>query len=120
MDDFEYNEETDSFTCPGGKELNNKGEVELNRSSGIKYQCKSKDCSECQFVDQCIRKRKSKNPLGEEQKKRNPARTIFISDKTGEENLCEEMREKIDEPVYRELYSRRMQIIEPVFANIKY
>jgi hypothetical protein len=30
------------------------------------------------------------------------------------------MREKIDEPVNRELYSRRMQIIEPVFSNITY
>jgi hypothetical protein len=30
------------------------------------------------------------------------------------------MREKIDAPVNRELYSRRMQIIEPVFSNITY
>jgi len=28
------------------------------------------------------------------------------------------MRKKIDNPAYRELYSRLMQIIEPVFANM--
>ena len=28
------------------------------------------------------------------------------------------MRDKIDEPVNRELYSRRMQIIEPVFSHM--
>jgi hypothetical protein len=30
------------------------------------------------------------------------------------------MRDKIDNPAYREIYSRRMQIIEPVFANMTY
>ena len=30
------------------------------------------------------------------------------------------MRDKIDNPAYREIYSRRMQIIEPVFANMRY
>ena len=30
------------------------------------------------------------------------------------------MHKEIDDPVYREIYSRRMQIIEPVFSNITY
>jgi len=30
------------------------------------------------------------------------------------------MRKKIDSPAYRELYSRRMQIIEPVYSDITY
>ena len=30
------------------------------------------------------------------------------------------MKKKIDEPVNRELYSRRQQIIEPVFSDIVY
>jgi hypothetical protein len=30
------------------------------------------------------------------------------------------MRENIDKPKYRNLYSNRMRIIEPVFANITY
>jgi len=36
------------------------------------------------------------------------------------ENLSEKMKKKIDDPAYRELYSRRQQIIEPVFADITY
>jgi len=36
------------------------------------------------------------------------------------ENLSEMMRKKIDNPVYRELYARRMQIVEPVYSNITY
>ncbi|MDR2922130.1 MAG: transposase [Treponema sp.] len=31
-----------------------------------------------------------------------------------------EMKKKIDNPVYREIYSRRMQIIEPVYSDITY
>ena len=30
------------------------------------------------------------------------------------------MCDKIDDPVYREIYSRRMQIVEPIFANMTY
>jgi hypothetical protein len=30
------------------------------------------------------------------------------------------MKKKIDDPAYRELYSRRQQIIEPVFSDITY
>ncbi|WP_245535135.1 transposase [Leadbettera azotonutricia] len=37
-----------------------------------------------------------------------------------ERNLSQEMREKIDKKEYRKIYSKRMQIIEPVFADITY
>ena len=37
-----------------------------------------------------------------------------------EENECQKMREKIDKAKYRNMYSRRMQIVEPVFADITY
>jgi hypothetical protein len=36
------------------------------------------------------------------------------------ENLSDKMRKKIDETKYRVLYGRRMQIIEPCFADINY
>ena len=36
------------------------------------------------------------------------------------ENLSQQMREKIDKPKYKKLYSNRLKIIEPVFADITY
>ena len=42
------------------------------------------------------------------------------AEKKYKENLSEKMREKIDNQAYRELYSRRQQIIEPVFSDIEY
>jgi hypothetical protein len=83
--------------------------VKLNRNSGEKYQAKSGDCRECPLRERCVAGRGGKSP-----------RTLFIADKKQEENLCEKMREKIDESKYRALYGRRMQIIEPCFADITY
>jgi hypothetical protein len=82
----------------------------LRNNSGKKYQASGGVCRKCHLLEQCINRRTSKNP----------ARTLYIADSKYSENLSEKMRDKIDDPAYRELYSRRMQIIEPVFSNIRY
>jgi transposase len=111
-EDFEYDEGNDSFICPAGKCLEYKGVVELRNNSGHKYQARGGSCVNCPLKDRCITTKKKAS--------KNPARTLYIAEQKYEENLSDKMRKKIDDPVYRELYSRRMQIIEPVFANIKY
>jgi len=121
-EDFVYNEETQNLICPYGKELKNMGETVIGKSSGIKFQSKGKDCVECPLIDQCIKKRKpkSKKAGGKKEKQRNPIRTIFITISAFIETFCEKMRKKIDDPAYKDIYSRRMQIIEPTFSNITY
>ena len=47
-------------------------------------------------------------------------RTLYIPILKYDENLSQKMREAIDKPRYRKLYARRLQIIEPVFADIRY
>ena len=124
VEDFVYNKETDSYMCPCGKNLEYKGKAELRNNMGKKYQAKSSDCIRCDLINQCIKPRKGKKELVAEndkkEKKRNHFRTLYIADLKYDENLSEKMRKKIDDPAYRELYSRRMQIIEPVFSNITY
>jgi len=119
-EDFVYDEKTDTFTCPNGKKLHSIGETVIGKSSGIKYKTKGKDCVDCPLIEQCIKKRKSTKTAEKEQKKRNPIRTLFIVLQSYLNIFCEKMRNKIDDPAYREIYSRRMQIIEPVFSNITY
>jgi hypothetical protein len=51
---------------------------------------------------------------------KNPKRTLYRTDKGKEENLSDKMRKKIDETKYRVLYGRRMQIIKPCFADMRY
>jgi hypothetical protein len=107
---FKYNEEGNYYKCPNGKKLTYRGKVVLNRNEGNKYQSKGKDCQGCQYADKCIHSNK----------KERKCRTLLIPIQKYEENLARKMREKIDRPKYKKLYSKRMQIIEPVFADIEY
>ena len=107
-EDFNYKKANDCFICPAGKALEYKHHVTLRNNSGKKYQAKSSDCIKCPMHDRCTKKRSGKKH----------ARTLYIIDKKHENPFSQVMRKKIDEPINRELYSRRMQIIEPVFSNI--
>ncbi|WP_081468673.1 transposase [Treponema primitia] len=109
-DDFTYNKERNIFICPNKKTLIYKGFVKLSRNSGEKYQASPKDCMSCQFLSRCVASLKGKTRM----------RTLYIPVSKHSENLCDKMRKKIDDPAWREIYSRRMQIIEPVFADITY
>jgi len=110
IEDFTYNSKTDSFICPAGKTLEYKCDATLRNNSGRQYRAKPADCTNCSLIEKCIKKRNSKKP----------ARALYVVYQKYKENLSEKMRDKIDEPVNRELYSRRMQIIEPVFSHMTY
>jgi len=109
-EDFTYDEKNDRYICPCGKALEYKCDITLRNNSGKKYGAKRIDCAKCPLIEKCIARRKGKNP----------ARVLYIVDRKYEDNLSEKMRKKIDNPAYRELYSRRMQIIEPTFSDITY
>jgi hypothetical protein len=109
-EDFKYDEEHNTYRCPENNVLEYQGQVELNRNSGEKYQAKSGDCKGCPKQERCIAGRGGKNPK----------RTLYLADQEHEENLSDKMRKKIDDPVYRSLYGRRMQIIEPCFSDMTY
>jgi len=107
-EDFLYNGKTDSFVCPAGKTLEYKCDAVLRNNTGRQYRAKPSDCANCPLIGNCIKRRASGKP----------ARALYIVYQKYDKNLSEGMRCKIDEPVNRELYSRRMQIIEPVFSHI--
>ena len=107
---FKYEKNGNYYICPNGKVLSYRGAVNLNRNEGNKYQCKPSDCKGCPYIDKCFHSRKMKNKY----------RTLYIPITKYKENLSQKMREKIDTPKYKRIYSRRLQIIEPVFADITY
>ena len=116
IEDFTYDEENNNYKCPGGKILKHIKKMKLGNNWGEKYQAAWRDCGGCALKGKCIKSKKE----GEEKKKRGYGRTIYIVERNYEENLSEQMREKIDNPAYRELYSRRQQIIEPTYSHITY
>ena len=112
IEDFRYNKKEDSYMCPAGQTLVYKCALQF-KASGTRckqYRMKKSVCSVCQKKGQCINPKSGKGGF----------RVLLIAQKRYKENLSSKMRDKIDEPAYRELYSRRIQIIEPVFANMSY
>ena len=107
---FKYIKKENCFLCPNNKKLLFRGRVKLARNEGDKYMSKTGDCVECPYTDKCFHKNKVKKKQ----------RTLYIPVSKYKENLSQQMREKIDKPKYKKLYSKRLKIIEPVFANITY
>jgi hypothetical protein len=105
LEDFRYEKKKDCYICPAGKKLEYKHHVKLRNNSGKKYQAKSKDCIKCPKLERCTKNRSGKKH----------ARTIYIIDRKYENIYSQEMRQKIDEPVNRILYSRRIQRYEQIY-----
>ena len=106
--DFQFNKENNTYTCPNEKILKFIGHQKLYGNEGNKYQTRTSDCKNCQLREKCFRRNteKAKN------------RTLYVVDTGDGPNYSKEMRDNIDRPEIRDLYSKRMGIIEPVFANI--
>lgn len=106
QDDFIYDPESNKYQCPAGKFLGSRGRRQLGDNYGRRYEAKQKDCSSCVLKAKCLQSPKGKY------------RTLFIIDHTDNRNYSEEMKQIVDTQQGRELYSKRMGIVEPVFANI--
>ena len=110
VEDFIFNEKENSYECPAGKKLEFKRIGKIKKVEGRIYRGAIKDCGQCLLRNKCMGKKKSppKNLL---------PRTLFIQ-KADEKPLCQAMRKKNNTVESQDLYAYRMQIIEPVFANI--
>ncbi|MBN1214311.1 MAG: transposase, partial [Candidatus Lokiarchaeota archaeon] len=104
--DFSYDEKANCYYCPNGQKLRHRGKLSLHGYQGRRYWAELSSCSVCLKRGQCLRKGAG-------------MRKLFIIDVPKPKTHSEHMMEKIDSPHGRETYSRRMGIVEPVFANIK-
>ncbi len=109
--DFNRDERTGEVLCPAGKSLYLKNSNFAVRGlKGISYMARQSDCAPCRLRAHCLRKAHT------------VARQVtFFTGKTKEakETYTQKMIKKIDLEKGRETYSRRMGIVEPVFANIR-
>lgn len=106
-DDFIYDKTCDRFTCPAGKILKYSVNQKLANTEGRRYISSRSNCSECTLRNKCLRSDKTRY------------RTLYVVEKYFNRNYSEEMKSKIDTIEGREIYSRRMGIVEPVFGNIR-
>jgi len=110
VSDFTYDAAKGKLICPAGKELHlkNRNFVEIKGCRGIAYIAKKTDCRACALRAKCLRKPHT------------VARqvTIFTGERNGSKSYTQRMIERFDTPRGRFLYSRRLGVVEPVFANV--
>ena len=117
--EFKYHEEGNYYECSNGKILEYKRDVAFEDREYKEYQARLEDCRICPLKARCI-KIKSKSKKKKDIIKIKEGKKILML-KGGEVgNLCNAMRKKLDTVEYQDKYSYRIQVIEPVFANIKH
>jgi len=109
---FLYHKTGDYFECPCGKKLEYKRTCVLGGEEGRSYQASAKDCSVCPEKSKCLRAKGYKG-------KWDRGRQLMITKSNNPDSLCAQMRTKLSIEKYQNEYAYRIQIIEPVFANIK-
>jgi len=110
--DFEVDLEKETCICPAGKSLyvKNRNFVTSKGYKAVAFMAKKSDCKKCALKKRCLR-----NP------DKTPARQVHIfygKKKCAGNPFIERMKSKIDSVVGRQIYSKRLGIVEPVFAHI--
>jgi len=99
--DFDYDEQTDTFTCPGQQKI---GVVSRGKDGSRTCQGDSNVCNDCPYKSRCC------------QSTQGEARTLKTNDK---EPLRQQMNHKMEEAEAKAIYKQRKVIVEPVFGQIK-
>jgi transposase len=109
LEDFDYEKESDTYRCPQGKVLTLQAAAHrTNRGQTYRrYRARAADCAHCPLRRRCLSAGATRKWLAQ------PVGAIPAT-------LTARMRRKIDLPESRRTYGRRLAIVEPVFANLRY
>jgi len=107
-EDFHFNHAKKTCICPAGKAMwLQSPNIETGGKNYSRFTGYLKDCRVCPLQKECMRK--PPKATGRQVQFLQSQKTISYSDK---------MKAKIDSPVGRRQYSKRLGAIEPVFGNI--
>jgi hypothetical protein len=107
VEDFTFDPARQVYLCPQGKELTCHARNQRNRHRLYDiYHARPQDCAECPIQARCLSKSTASR------------RYLSVRVDEPEPNVLDEMKAKIDSPLGKEIYARRLAIVEPVFANI--
>jgi hypothetical protein len=110
---FKYHEGENYYERPQGKRLEYKRVTKQKGVEGRVYQASLTGCRQCPEFAKCSWSRK-----GQSGQVRGKTLRIIKSNRQG--SLCRGMREKFETVECRDKYADRIQIVEPVFADIRY
>ena len=105
--DFSFDPTKQVYLCPQGKELTCHARNQTNRYRTYDvYRARVQDCAACSVKARCLSKPTTSR------------RYLSVQVDTQQPNLIDEMKAKIDTEQGKQIYARRLGIVEPVFANI--
>lgn len=106
--DFLFDPSQQAYLCPQGKVLKRSARSQRNRYRLYDfYRARRQDCAHCQLRTRCLSKPGTSR------------RYLSIRVDDPEPNLIDAMKARIDSPQGKQIYARRLAIVEPVFANIR-
>lgn len=108
-EDFTCEKDTGKLICPAGKRLYSTGKSYKN-SEGYtvdSFRASKADCQNCSLRNRCL-----KNP------EQTTPRQVRLFNGKPTDTLTAKMKEKIDTPEGRKIYSKRLGTVEPVFGNL--
>lgn len=106
--DFRFDAFRQIFVCPQGKILTRKARHQRNRYRVYDvYRANERDCTSCPVRTRCLSKPDA------------PRRNLLMEVKSHSPSLIEQMKARIDTPQGKQIYARRLAIVEPVFANLR-
>lgn len=106
--DFVFDPAKQVYRCPQGKILKRNARNQRNRYRVYDiYRARQEDCAPCPLRSKCLDKPDT------------PRRNLSIEVNSRQPSLIEHMKAKIDSPLGRQIYARRLAIVEPVFANLR-
>ncbi|MCV2371399.1 transposase, partial [Roseateles oligotrophus] len=117
--DFRFKDSDNTAICPAGQVLISRGGIHTS-ASGQPYQtyiAKATDCGSCSLRQQCIKSR-GQDETSPMLRGRQVSR--FLPKAPDPNHPSERMRQAIDSPRGRQLYSLRLGTVEPVFANLRH
>ena len=105
--DFSFDPSKQVYICPQGKELTCHARHQTNRYRTYDiYHARVEDCAACPLKARCLSKPTTSR------------RYLSVPVQTQPPNLIDAMKAKIDTEQGKQIYARRLSIVEPVFANI--
>lgn len=106
--DFVFDDSKQGYLCPQGKVLKRGARSQRNRYRVYDiYRARQKDCAACPVRSRCLSKPDT------------PRRNLSVEVESPSPHLIENMKARIDTPQGKQIYARRLAIVEPVFANLR-
>lgn len=109
LEDFRYDPASGTCHCPEGQALTGPNHVNVRGYEGVRFQGRKQLCGSCPSRERCLR-----DPNQSKYRQ-----IVFFSGETTKLKHAQRMKIKIDSPDGQRIYSRRLAIVEPVFAHLR-